>query len=153
MFCRSCGKEIREDANFCPHCGHRERGDMQKAAVQINVTGMMQKINALIGKIGFSKLVAILSSVTAVVNVLIRICSNEIVTEYSLLAQDDFLVITDAGRTWILVITALYAIMSVGMLYLRKKEGEALEHKSLLIMAAAVVVSLLVLFLRIPAPY
>lgn len=25
MFCRYCGKEIKDDTNFCPYCGHDQR--------------------------------------------------------------------------------------------------------------------------------
>lgn len=26
MYCENCGKEIQEDASFCPECGHRING-------------------------------------------------------------------------------------------------------------------------------
>lgn len=25
MFCRNCGKELSDQASFCPHCGHPQR--------------------------------------------------------------------------------------------------------------------------------
>lgn len=29
VFCRSCGKQIRPDAEICPHCGVRQKKDVQ----------------------------------------------------------------------------------------------------------------------------
>ena len=42
MFCKKCGKEISDDASFCPHCGAALTGE-QKEAVEAEVVSVSKK--------------------------------------------------------------------------------------------------------------
>lgn len=126
MFCRSCGKEIRDDANFCPHCGHGEISEAKEIPVKVDLADIQLKAEGFIEKVGFSKFAGILSGATAGLNVVIRFFQ--------------------AGRAWILIITILHLLLSATMLYLWKKKGYALELKPILIMWAAALISVIALF-------
>lgn len=153
MFCRACGKEIRDDAIFCPYCGHKEREKTGKIELNVDFSGIVQKGKQLIDKVGVVKLVNALSVTVGGINLLIRVFSNQVVTEYVALAQDDYYVLTDAGRNWMIVIMVLYAALCGGLLYHENKRGIKINNQSAFTVVGVLVLSIILISLRIPAPY
>lgn len=48
MFCGNCGKEMPDDATFCPHCGNKNGENIKKTSSQLSVTQNKNMITALI---------------------------------------------------------------------------------------------------------
>jgi TM2 domain-containing membrane protein YozV len=48
MFCENCGKEMPDDATFCPHCGNKNGENIKKTSSQLSVTQNKNMITALI---------------------------------------------------------------------------------------------------------
>jgi len=126
MFCRSCGLEIRDDANFCPHCGHGECSAPKDTPVKIDFADIKQKADGFVERTGFSKLAMILSAAIAVLNIIIRFFQT--------------------GRVLILILTILHLLLSAGLLYIWEKKGHPLEIKPILITWAATLISVIALF-------
>ncbi len=153
MFCKNCGSEIRDDVNFCPHCGYGKNTQDSAKGFEVDVSKLFQKLQSFLEKLDFSKLLKLSAVFVTAINILIRFCSNKIVTEYSLLAQDDYIVVSDSGKVWIWIITVLYALLCAGLVYWRKKKELSVERNAVIAVIAAVAVSVIAVVLRLPAPY
>lgn len=160
MFCRNCGKEIWEDANFCPHCGHREKDGAAFRKYQIDLSSISVFVSKAFAKFvkifeshDAGKIIKILSYVTFGINLLIRVFSNEIITISYALARDDYYAVSQSGKTWMYVICALCAAVCAGIIWICNRKEIHLEKKSLIPAIIALVISVIAAELQIPAPY
>lgn len=48
MFCQNCGKEIPDDATFCPHCGMKNEKAMPKDNPSVSVVKEKNMLTALV---------------------------------------------------------------------------------------------------------
>jgi len=49
VYCVSCGKEISEDVNYCPHCGFRQKG-IKQTEYEVSSDDLIKKIKEIIHK-------------------------------------------------------------------------------------------------------
>lgn len=160
MFCRNCGKEIWEDANFCPHCGHREKDEsvsgknpIDLSFISVIVSKAYAKLVKVFESYDAGQIVKIFSYVTLGINLLIRIFSNEVITISYALARDDYYAVSQSGKTWMLMLCALCFAASAGIIWICKRKEIPFEKKSLIPTIIALVISVVAAVIQIPAPY
>lgn len=147
MFCKNCGKEIG-DAKFCQYCG----GSNSQETLQ-NKKDWFADLKNLVAKTGYDKLLKLSSLILGAVSVIIRLLNNEVQTVYHLLAQDDYLIISTNGRNYILIALAIQILLSVFFIECAKKEKAPIAKKTYLLTVASLVIMILAIVLKIPAPY
>ena len=173
MFCRFCGKEI-ENVKYCPHCG-KSVDKVSLNADTVNKAVANVKKTAL--AVGYNRLFMLTSVIGTVVNVIIRICNNEITTVRVALAQDDYYRLSGPGRVWSVVIVLIQLLIYAALWYDTKKrvnrssvseddhlktelngketgsESCEIAKKSYIIAGILLVIQVAVMLISIPAPY
>ena len=102
MFCKNCRKDIG-DAKFCQYCGNQNDSN-PNATVNLIQNDLFATIKDKIKQIGQVKLIKLTSIISTIINIIIRIVNNEIEVVYNFLAQDDYLVISESGRSYMLIV-------------------------------------------------
>ena len=149
MFCRKCGKEIG-DAKFCSFCGEPTEIEA-KSDFDINRTA--QVILEKVRTFGHVKLSYIISLVCAAIGIWIRIQNNVVEVVYSALASVDYFVLSEQGKTWMLFVIVLQVLFCGIILYDARKTGVDAWRKGVSCAIAMLVVQILAMTLRLPAPY
>lgn len=147
MFCRNCGKEIGK-VNFCQYCGSQNI-DTAKQNEKDSFADLKNRID----KIDCDKLLKSISLILTAISVLIRFLNNETQTVYHFLAQDDYLIISETGRNCILIVLAIQIALSVILIKCAKKNETLIAKKSYILPIVSVVVMILAIFIKLPAPY
>lgn len=151
MFCRNCGQEIG-DARFCRYCGTAADGTGNGNTAG-NQNNFFASLGNTVKKIGHGQLCNWLSVVFSGFGIVNRVLNNEIFTEFHILAQDDFLVISENGRTYGMIAVLLHSSLSAWLLWNAKKEQVSVPKKSFIVFALSLVIQVLAMTLRLPAPY
>lgn len=151
MFCKNCGKDIG-DAKFCQYCGNQNDSN-PNVTVNLIQNDLFATIKDKIKQIGQVKLIKLTSIISTIINIIIRIVNNEIEVVYNFLAQDDYLVISESGRSYMLIVIALQIIISLFLYRNAKKEQTNISMKVIALFVISLVIQVLAMVLRIPAPY
>ena len=151
MFCRNCGKEIG-DAKFCPHCGQIS-GIEAPVAKEEKFSDLLVILKKKIGKIGHERLIRIIACIATVINIIIRITENEIEVVRVALAYDDYYVISEDGKTKMLIVLGIHILAAVLLWYDGKKSSISVSKKTVIISLALLVIQIVAMLLRFPAPY
>lgn len=149
MFCSKCGRELQDDANFCPNCGNDRHGMRGRGAVM----QFTESLDAFFKKYDAEWMLKKLSIVLTIVSVAFRIIFNEVETEYHLLAQDDYYVIGDTGRFLIIAACVIAVMLSAGIFAYYKTKEMDIKAKPFAAVAIGIAVSILFMLIRIPAFY
>lgn len=152
VFCKNCGKEIG-DAKFCQYCGS---SNDHNATVTINLVqnDLFTTIKEKIMQIGHEKLIKLIAWISTIINLIIRVVKNEIEVVYSVTyAQDDYYVISESGRNYMLLVIALQIILSVFLYRNAKKKEIAVSKKVIVLSAILLGIQILAMVMRFPAPY
>lgn len=151
MFCKNCGKDIGE-ARFCQFCGTASDGN-NNITVNIVQNDFIKTFKDKVMQIGEEKLIKLTAIIATIINVIIRVVNNEIEVVYSLLTQDDYFVISDTGRIYMLMIIAIQIIASVLLYNNARKNQTVVSKKCVILSVTLVAVQIFVMLLRLPAPY
>ena len=151
MFCKNCGKDIG-DAKFCQYCGYSNDINPNTTA-NPNQNNLFTTIKDGINQIGYNKLIDFLSMISAIISIAIRIINNEIEVIYYFLAQDDYFVISESGRKYIIIVIALQTIITLFYFLCTKKEQIKNPTQTIVLFIVSLVIQILAMMLRIPAPY
>lgn len=151
MFCKNCGKDIGE-AKFCQYCGS-SNDDNTNITVNLVQKDFIKTVKEKIALIGREKLIKLTAIIAAIINVIIRVANNEIEVVYSLLAQDDYFVVSDTGRKYMLIVIAIQVIVSALLYSNAKKSQIAISKKATILSVVSITVQLFAMLLRLPAPY
>lgn len=160
MYCRNCGKEIWKDANFCPHCGHREKDGTASGKHQIDLSLISEIVSKaytnlvkVLENANTGRVIKIISYITLGINLLIRVFANEVITITNVLAKDDYYIVSQDGKIWMYVICALCVASCAGIAWICKQKEGHFEMKSLIPTIIALVISVIAAETQIPAPY
>lgn len=149
MYCKNCGKET-SDMAFCPHCGTAINTDKETdTLVSDSKSGFMKSIKTY----GHEKLIRIILCCAAVANIIVRFVNNIVIVEYYVFAQDDYYVLSDTGRTWMLILFAVQLLSSAFLWYDAKKNKIVIAKKTFVLAAVLLAVQIIAYFIKIPAPY
>ena len=151
MFCKNCGKDIG-DANFCQYCGYSNDSN-PNITVNLIQKDLLETVKDKIKQIGHSKLIKIVAIISAIISVIIRIVSNEIEVVYYALAQDDYLVVSESGRKYMVILIALQAIITLFLFSNAKKEQIKNSRGTITLFIISLLIQILSMVLRFPAPY
>lgn len=149
MFCPKCGQEINDGTNFCPNCGF-DRNGIRSNGIAGTV---MEKLDAIFNRYDSGWIIKRISIILTVVSVVLRVIFNEITTQYYALAQDDYFAISDTGKSLIIALCIAAALLSVGIFFYCKIRNLSVENKSLIPAAVGILLSILFVIIRIPAPW
>lgn len=147
MFCKNCGKEIGE-AKFCQYCGSQNIDTPNQTGKDLFADFKNQ-----INKIGYDKLVKSISLILGIISIIIRFLNNETQTVYHFLAQDDYLIINATGRNYILIALAIQIVLSAFLIKSAKQDKTPIAKKSYILPIVSVVVMILAMVIKLPAPY
>lgn len=151
MFCKNCGKDIGE-AKFCQYCGSSNDVN-NNITINLVQNDFIKTIKEKIVQIGQEKLIKLTAIIATIINVIIRVVNNEIEVVYSLLAQDDYFVVSDTGRTYMLIVIAIQVVLST-LLYSNAKKSQILISKKATVLSVILIaVQIFAILLRLPAPY
>lgn len=151
MFCKNCGKDIG-DAKFCPYCGSQNEGN-PNVTVNLSQNYLFTTFKDKIKQIGQGKLIKLISIISIIINIIIRIVNNEIKVVYNFLAQDDYFVISESGRNYMLFVIALQIIISIFLYQNAKKEQTNISKNVIVLFVISLVIQVLTMVLQLPAPY
>lgn len=152
MYCKNCGKDIG-DAKFCQYCGSQNEGN-PNVTVNLIQNDLFTTIKDKIKQIGQEVLIKFIAAIAVVINLIIRIANNEIEVVYSItFAQDDYFVVSQSGRNYMLIVCALQIIVSLFLFQNAKKEQNNISKKAIVLFVISLAVQVLAMTLRIPAPY
>lgn len=147
MFCKNCGKEIGE-AKFCQYCGNQNSDTPTQ-----NDKDLFTRLKVGVNKIGYEKLLKYISLILGIISVIIRFLNNETQTVYNFLAQDDYLVISANGRNYILIALAIQIVLSFFFIKCAKQDNIPIAKKTYILPIVSVVVMILAMVIKLPAPY
>ena len=148
MFCKNCGKDIG-DAKFCQYCGFCNDNTPKSSGSVEFLKAAEEKII----KFGHNKVINIISGLFLIISLIIRIVNNEIDIVYVLFAQDDYYVISEGGRTAVIVLIAIQVISSV-LLYIHARYKRiSVSIGVVAFFLISVVIQILMISIRLPAPY
>lgn len=147
MFCKNCGKEIGE-AKFCQYCGNQNSDTPTQ-----NDKDLFTRLKVSVNKIGYEKLLKYISLILGIISVIIRFLNNETQTVYNFLAQDDYLVISANGRNYILIALAIQIVLSFFFIKCAKQDNLPIAKKTYILPIVSVVVMILAMVIKLPAPY
>ena len=151
MFCKNCGKDIG-DAKFCQHCGNSNES-IPKITVEVSQKDFFAVVKDKIKQIGQGKLLKVISIIAAIVNIVIRVVNNEIEVVYYALAQDDFFVLSEEGRKYMIIVIALQSVLALFLHSNARKENVIIPNSSRVIFVVSLIIQVLAMVLRLPAPY
>ena len=151
MYCKNCGKDIG-DAKFCQYCGNQNDGNAN-VTVKLIGSDLFTTIEDKIKQIGHEKLIKLTLMLSTVINIILRILNNEIEVVYNFLAQDDYYVLSESGRNYILIVIALQIIISLFLYRNAKKAQTLISKKVIVLFVISLVIQVWVMVLRLPAPY
>lgn len=147
VFCKNCGKEIGE-AKFCQYCGTQNSDTPTQ-----NDKDLFTRLKVSVNKIGYEKLLKYISLILGIISVIIRFLNNETQTVYNFLAQDDYLVISANGRNYILIALAIQIVLSFFFIKCAKQDNLPIAKKTYILPIVSVVVMVLAMVIKLPAPY
>lgn len=147
MFCKNCGKEIGE-AKFCQYCG-----SSNDIGIKSDKKDFFGSIKQFIEKTGYDRLIKSTSLILGVISVIIRFLNNETQTVYHFLAQDDYLIISTNGRNYILIALAIQIVLSFFFIKCAKQDNVSIAKKTYILPIVSVVVMILAMVIKLPAPY
>ncbi|MBO4433474.1 MAG: zinc-ribbon domain-containing protein [Clostridia bacterium] len=151
MFCKYCGKQIIENSKFCQYCGN--------SLSYIETNGGNNGDNSLISshktvkKSEINQFSVLLSLTFLVFSFIVRFTMQELVTIRYFLAFDDCYVLTDTGRVLIII---FMAIQVLGLFYLRVlgiNKNKPIKVSAYILLVVALIVEILLIIVRFPAPY
>ena len=149
MFCPKCGKELTDSANFCSSCGYKINSNCNYSIYErISIL-----LDALFKKYEANWIIKKIAAISTLLSIAIRIVCNEVYTVYSLLAQDDWFVISDSGKRLIIAVNIVTILLYAGIVAYGKTKGFHTEKKSLIAAIVGIAISVLCMLFRIPAPY
>lgn len=154
MFCRNCGKDIG-DSKFCPNCGQSAALETPAAPTGNTPDSLIKKIRV----IGHGRLMTLPSLAATAISIVIRLCNNELETVYSMLSSDDYFVLAESARGWILALMGLQILWDAFLLYDYKREADefpmACDFPTGSVIGAIflLAVQAAAMLLRFPAPY
>lgn len=147
MFCSKCGKDIG-DAKYCPYCGAKAGstiGDVNNQPRSVETSGISQ--------FGHGTLIKLLSVVGTIINLVIRYLNSEIEVVYNLFAQDDYYVLSEDARIWMLLVMAAEILLLFALWHDAKNKKIKISVGSIICFILLLAVQIAVMLLRIPAPY
>ena len=151
MFCKYCGKQIIENSKFCQYCGN--------SLSYIETNGGNNGDNSLISshktvkKSEINQFSVLLSLTFLVFSFIVRFTMQELVTIRYFLAFDDCYVLTDTGRVLLIL---FMAIQVLGLFYLRVlgiNKNKPIKVSAYILLVVALIVEILLIIVRFPAPY
>ncbi len=154
MFCRNCGKDIG-DAKFCQYCG-KPSGEESKNTHWLQnelFIGIKNKIKQIIKGIGQEKLLNLIAWISAIMSIVIRIVNNEIKTVYDFLTQEDYFVVSENGRKYMLIIIVFQIVISLLLYGNAKKERINISKTTIVLFFVSLVIQILATVVKLPAPY
>lgn len=152
MFCQNCGKDMG-GAKFCQYCGGSNDAP-PSVTVNLIQNDVFTTLRDKIKQIGQERLIKFIAVMAAVINVIIRIANNEIEVVYSVtFAQDDYLVLSESGRNYMLIVCALQIVISLFLFRNAKKEQTHISKKAIVLFVISLAIQVLAMVLRVPAPY
>ena len=151
MYCKKCGKDIGE-AKFCQYCGNSNDCTVGENVNSPN-NDFLTTIKNKIKEIGHEKLIKLIAFFSVVISVIIRIIHNEIETVYDILVQEDYFVVSDIGRKYMLFMVVVQCVLSAFLYTNAKKEQTIVSKKTVFLFAVSLAVQILAMVLRFPAPY
>lgn len=149
MFCKNCGKDIGE-ARFCQFCG-TPSDESNNITVNVVQNDFIKTLGEKIAQIGQEKLITLIAIISTIINIIIRIANNEIVTVYSLLAQDDYFVISNTGRTYMLLVIVIQIITHILLYNNAKKNQSIVSKKSIALAIILIAIQVFAMLLKLPA--
>lgn len=150
MFCKNCGKEIGND-KFCQYCGYCN--SKSSSSINFDLTALLKKGEETIVKFGHDRLLTISSIFFMVVSVIIRIVCNEIEVVYTLFVSDDYYVMSEGGKIFLIVMMVIQVVFSV-LLYIHARYKNIVIPAGLIVLfIVSIAIQLLMLFVKFPAPY
>ena len=152
MFCIKCGKEISEESNFCPNCGHQRNNTISSPKMEGEQPVGSNNVDWC-KKIDYIGVFKILSLICIPVIIWLRICFNEIEVVYSALAQDDYYVISDEGITWLSFVSIVYFVGGVILLSCARKYNQKISAMHIVSLITVLLLCVVAAVLRFPAPY
>ena len=152
MFCKFCGKEINENVSYCQHCGGDIKGE-NKPSSGINTENFINNFKSLVEKLNFAKFISIFSILFFVMSIIIRFTSQEVITVQHFLAYDDYYVLSSNGRFWIIFFIIIQSVVLFACNHFGKKYDKAVKFKNNIFSIIAIIIEIILVFLKIPAPY
>ncbi len=152
MFCKFCGKEINENVSYCQYCGGDIKGE-NKPSSSINIENNIANYKLLLKKLNFAKIISIFSILFFVLSIIIRFTSQEIITVQHFLAYDDYYVLSSNGRFWMIFFIFIQSVVLFACNYFGKKYDKAVKMKNNIFPLFAIIMEIILVFLKIPAPY
>lgn len=152
MFCIKCGKEISEESNFCPNCGHQRNHAISSPKMEGEQLGSSNNVDWC-KKIDYIGVFKIFSLICVPIIIWLRICFNEIEVVYSVLAQDDYYVISDEGVIWLSFMSIVYFVGGVILLSCARKYNQKISALHIVSLITVLLLCVVAAVLRLPAPY
>ena len=152
MFCKKCGKDIG-DAKYCQYCGNCN-DDTSKSTISTDIFKDIVKFaGENITKFGHDRLINIISWLSMIISLIVRIVCNEIEVVYVLFVSDDYFVISEGGKAFVIVLMVIQALSSV-LLYVHARYKSIVIPKRLIVLfIISLVIQILMISIRLPAPY
>lgn len=151
MYCKNCGKDI-EDAKFCQYCG-KPNNENLNVTVNVIQKDLLTTVKGKIKQIGQGKLIKLITIIATIINIIIRIVNNEIKVVYSLLSQEDYFVVSEKGRTYMLIIIVLEIITTFCLYKNAKKDKTKISKGTFVLLVFSLIIQILAMLLQLPAPY
>ncbi len=104
-------------------------------------------------QIGHEKLIKLIAWISTFINLIIRVVKNEIEVVYNFLAQDDYYVVSESGRNYMLLVFALQIILSAFVYRNAKKKEIVVSKKVIVLSVVLLAIQILAMVMRFPAPY
>ncbi len=121
--------------------------------LEYDIKHLFTTIKDKISQIGQNKLVKIITIIITIINMIVRRVNNEIKVVYSFLAQDDYFVVSEKGRTYMLIIIALHILITFCLCKSAKKEERKVSKGTTVLVIFSLIIQVLAMLLQIPAPY
>lgn len=152
MFCTNCGKEMNPNGKFCLHCGHKLDDD---TAIPQNVPVQNNAPVTFWGNLcqfSIDYIVSVLTTVATIINAVIVFVHNEIYTQYELLYQEDWIVLSEQGKELIYTVTGIYALVSILMMFFMSRQ-QSPKTSTVIKMVIFSAIFIILTSFKVPAPY
>ena len=152
MFCKYCGTELAEDAKFCQSCGKSADSAPQKTANPAQKVQPAPSQNSTNAK-SYGSFINLTALCAAMVNIIIRVFHNDIETVRVALALDDYYVVSETGRNYMITAMVVQCILSALLYTVAKTQQVKVSWRACLLTIVSLAIQVTAMLLRLPAPY